>query len=80
MTIKRDAENRLWICFSVEMEIEIQEVSTGKIGGFDFGLKTFLTDDQGRPRMMPEYFKTGRKEVARCSRSLSRKQKGSHHR
>ena len=45
VTIKRDAARRLWLCFSVIEKVWIpEEVSAGEIGGFDFGLQTFLTD------------------------------------
>jgi putative transposase len=48
VTVKRDHAGRLFACFSVIEEVNLPvEVSTGKIGGFDFGLKTFLTDDEG---------------------------------
>ncbi len=78
ITIKRDSLGRLWICFSViESVSQPTEASTGKIGGFDFGLKTFLTDDLGRPYMNPEFFKQSRKEIARLNRGLSRKTKNS---
>ena len=80
VTIKRDPARRLWVCFSVEVEIEIKEVSTGKSGGFDLGLKTFLTDDEGKPYMMPQYFKRALKQIAKLSRAVARKRKGSRRR
>jgi len=50
VTIKRDAANRLWLFFSVVEQVVIPEqVAPGKIAGFDFGLKTFLTDHTGKP-------------------------------
>lgn len=81
ITIKRDNRGKLWICFSVVMEVpEPNRVSTGKIGGFDFGLKTFLTDDEGRAYMMPEFFKQDIQNVRRKSRVFSRKRLGSRNR
>lgn len=81
VTIKRDRAGRLFICFSVVQEIELpKQVSTGKIGGFDFGLKVFLTNDEGRGYLMPQYFKENLKEIARLSRALSRTQPGSRNR
>lgn len=81
VTIKRDNANRLWLCLSVIEEVpEPNEASTGKSGGFDFGLKTFLTDDSGRAWMMPQYFKSELKQVARLNRELARKRRGSNHR
>jgi putative transposase len=49
LTVKRDAANRLWLFFSVVEHVVIPNgVTTGKIAGFDFGLKTFLTDHTGK--------------------------------
>jgi len=49
LTIKRDAARRLWLFFSVVEEMLIpNEVMPGKAAGFDFGLKTFLTDHTGK--------------------------------
>ena len=77
VTIKRDNAGRLFVCFSVIQEIEPSEVSTNKIGGFDFGLKTFLTDDEGHTYQSPEVYRSALREIARLNRSLARKQKGS---
>jgi len=78
VTVKRDQADRLFVCFSVIEEISNQvEVSTGNIGGFDFGLKTFLTNDEGGVYLSPEYLKTSLSEIARLNRQLARKQKGS---
>ncbi len=86
VTVKRDRLTNLYLCFSVMRDIEPIGVSTGQIGGFDFGLtqsrthwvvKTFLTDDRGNEYSMPEHFKSALDEVARLNRSLSRKRKGS---
>ena len=78
VTIKRDPLNHFWICFSVEQAVEVQTVSTGEIGGFDFGLKTYLVDHAGERTKSPEFFKQGMREIARCNRALARKQRGSH--
>jgi putative transposase len=49
LTVKRDAANRLWLFFSVVEQVMIPNgVTPGKIAGFDFGLKTFLTDHMGK--------------------------------
>lgn len=78
VTVKRDLLGRFWVCFSVEQEIEINQVSTGEIGGFDFGLKTYLVDHAGKRYESPEFFKQRMANIARCNRALARKQKGSH--
>lgn len=50
LTVKRDATGRLGLFFSVvEQVIMPNQVTPGKIAGFDFGLKTFLTDHTGKP-------------------------------
>ena len=75
VTIKRDRTGRLYICFSVVQEVKpLDTASTGKIGGFDFGLKTFLTNDENEAYRMPQYFQESLKEIARLNRALSRKQ------
>lgn len=79
LILKRDRVGHLWVCFSV---IEVyplpDRASTGKSGGFDFGLKTFLTDQQGQTYLHPEFFKHELKSIQHLNRSLSRKQAGSH--
>jgi putative transposase len=80
LTVKRDALGRLWLVFSVVETISIGEVSTGKSGGFDFGLKTFLTDDEGRSYSSPQFFAQGIRQTRRLNRELSRKVDGSHRR
>ena len=80
VTIKRDLLNRFWVCFSVVQDIETSQTSTGEIGGFDFGLKTYITDHTGKPHHSPEFFKQGMNEIAKCSRVLARKKKGSNNR
>jgi len=78
VTIKRDRVGRLYACFSVVQEVEVPDIaSTGRIGGFDFGLRVFLTNDEGKAYIMPQYFKENLKEIARLNRALSRKQPGS---
>ena len=81
VTIKRDTAGRLWVCFSVLEKLLIpQEVSTGEIGGFDFGLQTFLTDHTGHKYLSPEFFKQELQRVKTLNRAVSRKVKGSKNR
>jgi putative transposase len=77
LTIKRDPVGRLWLVFSVVEEMVIAEARTGKSGGFDFGLKTFLTDDEGRARSSPLFYTQTIDKTRRLHRALSRKVKGS---
>jgi len=83
VTVKRDSLNELYLCFSLEVETPRPEPTTGKMAGFDFGLKTFLTVSDGfstYPIESPEFFKQSLNEIKRANRSLSRKVKGSRNR
>jgi putative transposase len=81
ITVKRDKLGRLWICFNVVEKLpQFVESSTGKIGGFDFGLRTFLTNDQGKSYLNPQFFKRNQREIAKYNCILSRKKKGSRNR
>lgn len=81
VTVKRDHAGRVFVCFSVIEEVNHPvEASSGKIGDFDFGLKTFLTDDEGSAYQSPEFLKANLSEIGRLNRQLSRKQKGSNNR
>ncbi len=81
VTVKRDATGDIWISFTVEEYREIPNpVSTGKSGGFDFGLKTFLTNDEGECIVSPQFYRQGIHEIQRNSKALSSKQKGSNNR
>jgi len=49
LTVKRDAAGRLWLFFSVGEQVPAPEqATTCRVAGFDFGLKTFLTDHAGK--------------------------------
>jgi len=80
VTVKRDQLGALWLCFSVIQEVPDVEFSAGEIGGFDFGMKTFLTDHEGKQYLNPQYFKAEVAKIARLNRQLSRKQLGSNNR
>jgi putative transposase len=72
VTIKRDSVGELWICFSVVEKIEPPEsVSTGKSGGFDFGLKHFLTNDEGQVKHAPEFYRQGMRRIQQGSQQHS---------
>jgi putative transposase len=78
LTVKRDSVGRLWLVFSVLETVSTEEASTGKSGGFDFGLKTFLTDDEGWTYANPQVFAHGLRKTRALNRQLSRKVEGSH--
>ena len=50
---------------------------TGKIAGFDFGLKMYLTGSNGHDIESPQFFKRSINAIKRASRNYSRKRKGS---
>jgi putative transposase len=78
VTIKRDTAGRLWVCFSVIEKIEIPEqISTGKIGGFDFGLADFLTTDDSATIESPQYYKHDLPRLRTIQSRVSRKVKQS---
>lgn len=81
VTVKRDKLGRLWLCFSTLIE-DFHPASplTSDVGGFDFGLKDFLTADDGSTVQSPEFFKSSMAALAKANRSLSRKKKGSNNR
>jgi putative transposase len=53
---------------------------TGKIAGFDFGLKTFLTSSDNEQIASPLFLKTNLKALRKLSKALSSKHKGSNNR
>ncbi|BAZ08018.1 IS891/IS1136/IS1341 transposase [Calothrix sp. NIES-3974] len=53
------------------------EIKTGKIAGFDLGLKTFLTCSDGTKIESPQFFKQSLNAIKKASRQHSKKLKGS---
>lgn len=81
VTVKRDRLGRLWLCFSTLVEnFQPARPLTSNVGGFDFGLKDFLTADDGSTIRSPEFFRTTLAALARAGRRLATKQKGSNNR
>ena len=77
-TIKRDAIGDIYICVLTDhVEPDLNRVMTGKIAGFDFGLKRYLTGSNGHDIDSPQFFKRSLNAIKRVSRSHSRKRKGS---
>ncbi len=78
LTIKRTPLGELFMVVVVDEVIDLLvESTTGKIAGFDFGLKTFLTCSDGTKIESPQFLKESLKIVANASRHHSRKVKGS---
>ncbi len=80
VTVKRDSFGRLWLAFSLVMSVPLPESTAGQTGGFDFGLKHFLTNDEGQVIASPQFFKQSQRKIAALNRELSRKQDGSNNR
>lgn len=81
VTVKRNPLNELFIYVTVDHGAEPQnKVMTGKIAGFDFGLKTFLKCSQGPDVKAPEFLKASLNDVRKASKRHSTKRKGSRHR
>jgi len=80
LTIKRTPLGELYMVVVVDnvSELEVKS-STGEIGGFDFGLKTFLTCSDGSRIESPLFLKQSLGAIKKASRQHSRKQKSSAH-
>ena len=87
VTVKRNKLDDLYIFFVCECESEIINVNsefshrTGKIAGFEFGLKTYLkaidANESENDVESPLFFKKNQSEIKKLNRSFSRKQKNS---
>jgi putative transposase len=81
VNVKRDAVGDFWISFSCELDFVPMRVMTGKIAGFDFGLKTFLTSSENEEDIKaPLFHKKALTGIKKANRRLSHKQKGSNQR
>ena len=80
-TIKRDAIGDIYICVLTDYEDgDLNRVMTGKIAGFDFGLKRYLTGHNGHDIESPQFFKRSLNAVKRANRNHCRKKKRSRNR
>lgn len=80
VTVKRDTLGDIYVYFVCEDVSNKVLTRTGNSVGLDFGLKTFLTASDGNTIHSPLFFKQNANAIKMANRSLSRKQKGSHHR
>ncbi|MDJ1179832.1 RNA-guided endonuclease TnpB family protein, partial [Roseofilum sp. BLCC_M91] len=81
LTIKRTALGEMFMVVVVDKESELEiKSTTGKIAGFDFGLKTFLTSSDGTKIDSPEFLRQSLNAIKRASKSHSTKAKGSNNR
>ena len=77
LTVKRNNLGELFILVVTDFVTESIGVVTGKIAGFDYGLRTFLTVSDGTTIESPLFFKQSRNRLKSASKNLSSKQKGS---
>src|SRR5262249_1903849 len=71
VTIKRDPLGELYVYFSCLLDPEpIVRAMTGKSAGFDFGLTTYLTGNDGSEIQAPQPFKQGLRQIAQANRQL----------
>lgn len=81
LTIKRTPLGELFMVIVVDSSDEPEiKFTTGKIAGFDFGLKTFLTCSDGTKIESPQFFKQSLNAIKKANRHHSRKLKGSSNR
>ena len=80
-TIKRDAIGDIYIYVLTDYEEpDLNRPTTGKIAGFDFGLKRYLTGHNGHDIDSPQFFKRSLNAIKRANRNHSQKRKGSKNR
>ena len=80
-TIKRDTVGDVYITILTDYdEPDLNRVMTGKIAGFDFGLKRYLTGHNGHDIESPQFFKRSINVIKRANRNHSRKKKQSNNR
>ena len=77
LTVKRNRLGELFILVVTDYTDESFGVVTGKIAGFDFGLKIFLTASDLNKIKSPLFFNQFRTELKAASKKLSSKRKGS---
>ena len=80
-TIKRDPLGDMYICILTDhVEPDLNRVMTGKIAGFDFGLKRYLTGSNEHDIDSPQFFKRSINAIKRANRKHSRTKKRSKNR
>lgn len=77
VTVKRSATGEMYLIVVTDFKDEQFGVVTGKSAGFDFGLKTFLTDSNGIEYKSPLFLLKASKLIRAASKKLSSKKLGS---
>ena len=79
-TVKRTKAGEFYIYLSVVQEWPDIPSRTGNAVGLDFGMKHFLTLDNGKTIDSPQWYLSSIKEIRNAHRAVSRCQKGSNNR
>lgn len=77
ITIRREASNRWYACFSCDKVPEKRLPESDRIVGIDVGIKSFLVDSEGGKIDNPQYFRQSEGLLRRRQRALFRRTKGS---
>ena len=77
VTVKRDSLGDAYIYLACDVELHEAVPRTGRIVGYDFGLKKFLTASDGKDVESPQFFRMSVKIVRQKSKELSHKKVGS---
>jgi putative transposase len=81
LTIKRTPLGELFMVVVVDDVVEPEiKFTTGRIAGFDFGLKTFLACSDGSSIESPQFLKQSLNTIKKASKQHSKKLKGSSNR
>ena len=80
VTVKRTKLGEFYLAVSVVMEVLDVQLRTGNAVGLDFGMKDFLTMDNGRRIESPEWYKASLNDLRKAHRKVSRCQKDSRNR
>lgn len=80
LTVKRNTLGEIFIIVVTKQEMNDVLPRAGKAAGMDFGLKHFLTFDDGSVIESPQWYKASLVELRTAHRAVSRCQKGSNNR
>ena len=80
VTVKRNPLGEIFLFVVCEQEVNQVLPRAGKAVGYDFGLKHFLTADDGSTIDSPEWYKASLKELRKAHRAVSRCRLGSKNR
>jgi len=80
LTVKRDPLGDVYLFFITDAVESREAPRTGKIVGFDFGLRTFLTASNREDIESPLFFRQNQNLIRKTHRNVSQKIKGSKNR